>query len=305
MEVARQVLLALTTTQGTRATLSVAQITQQVPSSLARDIITALKGARLLMHEQDGVTIAHEALLTHWRRLQWWVADARLARETADDLERDANRWADDPKGTPLLPRRRARLVDQMRRAGEIAPSERALAYLAASRRAAKTARVLAGVAVGVVVAIVALVMTKDARELAAKQKELDALGARVAELENAVGAKTAAPVAATGPSPAASAPASARPSAEAALGEGTVFPHKGAIANKCLAKLWEKTQHAVTVSVRVTVTPAGEAKSVVPVGELPSAETECVAKEIKHLEFSATPFGFAFTTSIEYTDTR
>ena len=156
LDTARQILLALTTTQGTRATLSEEEIARRVPSPLTRAIIERLEHARLFVRGPEGVTLAHEALLTHWRRLQWWVADARQARELADDLERDADRWATDAESVPLMPRARTQTIERLRKGGEINPSQRAAAYLVASARGANRARVWRAVGLGAVVAALA-----------------------------------------------------------------------------------------------------------------------------------------------------
>lgn len=90
--------------------------------------------------------------------------------------------------------------------------------------------------------------------------------------------------------------------------GERVLFPHKGAIANKCLAKLHAQTQKAVAVAVTVRVRGAasGVIEAVTPIGMPPSFDVlDCVARTASAIRFRATQSGFAFTTTIEFTDTR
>src|SRR5262249_9183175 len=87
---AQNVLLALTTPLGTRATRTVEDL-ERTAGAGATAIVEALEAARLVVQTGAGVTLAHEALLAQWRQLRGWVAEAREDRQLADELERDAD----------------------------------------------------------------------------------------------------------------------------------------------------------------------------------------------------------------------
>jgi WD40 repeat protein/serine/threonine protein kinase len=91
-ETARAVLLAMTTPQGTRRAVArkvVESLTGGAPEVLAR-----LEGARLVVQEGEGLTLAHETLLTQWSRLESWIAEAREDRLLSEAIERDAEEWS-------------------------------------------------------------------------------------------------------------------------------------------------------------------------------------------------------------------
>jgi hypothetical protein len=155
--------------------------------ALTPAVLERLEHARLLVHEQEGITLAHEALLSHWRRLQWWVADVREARERLEDLERDAARWSAMPDEIPLLPRLRVRNLDAVLRSGEHELSPHAVVYLRTSRAAANRARTLWGTAVGAAVALVALATFLYMTKLKSVIDDVVALGSRVNEVEDRI----------------------------------------------------------------------------------------------------------------------
>ena len=140
---AQAALLALSTPEGTRATRSLADV-ERAAGPLAGQVIEALERARLVVTGAEGVTLAHEALLTAWGRLRAWVEEAREERTVAAELERDAQRWRGSPELAPPWRRHRLALgLDLARRAGS-PPSADALAFLAAGRRAERRARLAA-----------------------------------------------------------------------------------------------------------------------------------------------------------------
>src|SRR5207302_8827 len=93
-DVARGVLLALTTPKGGRATKPLASITRR--GELAPRVTQELLRARLVVQEPDGVTLAHEALLTRWGALARWIEEARERRVRAEEIEREALRWEEE-----------------------------------------------------------------------------------------------------------------------------------------------------------------------------------------------------------------
>ena len=103
---AGELLLALTTPHGTRATKTRTELAREVPGPLRDLVLTALERARLVVIEDGRVTIAHEALIARWPRLHAWVQSERRDREIARDVEEAAMRWRAQP-GTDLLLRGR------------------------------------------------------------------------------------------------------------------------------------------------------------------------------------------------------
>lgn len=153
-DAARTILLALTTPQGTRAVRSMAELAESAgPAS--DELVHAFEKARLVVRVEGGVTLAHEALLTQWGRLRTWVVEAREDRMLADELERDATKWRADPESTPLWQKRRLAHAEELRGGlGGAATSATAVAFLEASRWAARRARL---VSVGAIVVVVSL----------------------------------------------------------------------------------------------------------------------------------------------------
>jgi serine/threonine protein kinase/energy-coupling factor transporter ATP-binding protein EcfA2 len=131
----RDVLLALTTPEGTRASLPLEDV-PVVAGTLGPVILSALERARLVVHGQGGVTLAHETLITQWARLRRWVAEAREDRLLADELERDAALWATKRDRVALWQRGALRLGEALRDRADVRISDAGKRFLAASRRA-------------------------------------------------------------------------------------------------------------------------------------------------------------------------
>ncbi|MDB4995137.1 MAG: uncharacterized protein JWM74_2569, partial [Myxococcaceae bacterium] len=88
----RDLLLALTTPEGTRAHVKQKVLVERFDEP-AKDAIAALTKAHLVVDERAGVTIAHDAILREWTLLRGWVENARDDRLLLAHLERDATRW--------------------------------------------------------------------------------------------------------------------------------------------------------------------------------------------------------------------
>ncbi len=135
---ARDVLLALTTPQGTRARGDAAAL-ERLGGGLGREVIAALESARLVGREPGGVTLAHDALVTQWGRLRAWVAEARADRVLVEEIERDATlRRADD--SAPLWKGRRLEAAEDVLRRAAV-PVSRAGGGVSARREAGRAAR--------------------------------------------------------------------------------------------------------------------------------------------------------------------
>src|SRR6185369_475489 len=116
----------------------------------ARALVVSLESARLLVREEGGVTLAHDTLLTQWWRLRDWIATAREDRFLAEDIERDAARWAKEKEDPSLLWRkRRLAAAEDLLRVGLIKLSPLAERFVKAGRPMERRGRlVLAAVAV-------------------------------------------------------------------------------------------------------------------------------------------------------------
>jgi hypothetical protein len=141
---AKSLLLALTTPEGTRVTRKLLEL-RDILGPGADRTLGSFERARLIVAEQSGITLAHEALLTQWGRLRAWVAEAREDRQLAEELETAAAKWRADPEGTPLWARRRLAHAEELDARAAVRVSETAGAFIAAGRRAERRVRLLAG----------------------------------------------------------------------------------------------------------------------------------------------------------------
>jgi eukaryotic-like serine/threonine-protein kinase len=195
---ARTVLVALTTPQGTRSTRKLADLERDAGPA-AEGIIATFERARLIVRSAQGVTLAHEALLTQWGKLQTWVAEARQDRLLAEEIERDAERWCRDPETFPLWPRRRLALGESLKKRDPQRLSESAARFLRASRWASLRMWLLVGgsaavVAISLLVVAYSYVRGEQRSRLAAeeqtralqeKQLKIDALVSQLEQTNN------------------------------------------------------------------------------------------------------------------------
>jgi eukaryotic-like serine/threonine-protein kinase len=204
--VAADVLLALTTPHGTRATHSRLELASLVPDPLRDAVLAELEAARLVVFDDGATTLAHDALIARWPRLQTWVQSVRREREAARDVEDAAARWRARRDRDLLLrggPLRDARALLDGPRARL---SAEARAFVAASTKSER--RATAGVITGASVVLVGLgvlgglyvrdTRTADRRSEAQKQEAFKVMkvlsaardepaAARAAEIENLV----------------------------------------------------------------------------------------------------------------------
>jgi len=152
----KSVLLSLTTPSGARATRSHPELLAGGPG--AAEAVRRLEEARLLVREGHRLTLSHEALLSHWRRLELWVDEEREGRLLLEDFERVSGLWAEKRDDELLYRRRRVLLVGEVLRRQGKALGGAAEQFYRASRAAARRSRialvtlVLAIVAGGVLV---------------------------------------------------------------------------------------------------------------------------------------------------------
>ncbi len=153
LDVVRSVLLALTTPEGTRRAQSEDELVQ-IAGESARVVITILLKARLLVPSKEGVTVAHEALLTRWTRLQSWIAEARADRMLAEELERDGVRWKSDTESVGLWTGRRLGFARELLRKTRIRLSENAADFVRASVRASRRSKAVFVILGAVLIAV-------------------------------------------------------------------------------------------------------------------------------------------------------
>ena len=184
-DVVRDVLLALTTPDGTRRTLAERELEKTVFSPFAPQVLASLERARLVVREAQGLTLAHDALLVQWGRLRSWVAEGRDDRMLAEELEHDAARWKRSPESTAPWRRGRLAAAEAVAARGAVVLSRDALELVRAGRSAEGRVRWMTGAAllgIGAAVALagslwVSAVQTEEQRTqraLEAAEKNLE-----------------------------------------------------------------------------------------------------------------------------------
>jgi hypothetical protein len=193
---ARSVLLALVTSERTRAVVTLAELGELVraPGEVAR-LVTHLAQARLLVIQTGdtaaaggaaagpggaAVEIVHESLIHTWPRLRRWLDENQDDAAFLDELRSAARQWQAHGRTADLLWRGEAVVEARgwhQRYGRELPALQRQ--YLAAAFALADRARrrrhLLLGSAFGVMVmliaaAVVALVIIRDAQQVAAEQ---------------------------------------------------------------------------------------------------------------------------------------
>lgn len=101
-DIARDILLGMTTSKGTRARRSRADVLRPIRDARGDTVLDALEKARLVVADDGLYTLAHEALLVQWPRLRAWIAATARARATAEEVEEGAARWR-ERGGTDVL----------------------------------------------------------------------------------------------------------------------------------------------------------------------------------------------------------
>ncbi|MEP7121788.1 MAG: protein kinase [Byssovorax sp.] len=145
--VLRDLLIALTTPQGTRRTCRIDELAGPAAPPSARSVLEALERSRLVVAEEGGLTLAHEALLVQWTRLRAWIAVAREDRLLAEEIEREATAWSRSPSDERVWRKRRLVAAEDLGKRGSVTLSETSRAFVKAGKGAERRARVLAGVA--------------------------------------------------------------------------------------------------------------------------------------------------------------
>ena len=172
----RDVLLMMTTPEGTRAHVDLAVIEARHGKE-AKDAIFALTKARLVVSEAAGFTFVHDSVLREWTRLRRWIDDARGDRLLADHIERDAARWEESRDAAGYWRKGRLAAALEVWKLGTVPLSASARTFLTASageERKGKMARWSLGVVIVGIIVGGALVYAKQSRD-AAEQARNDA----------------------------------------------------------------------------------------------------------------------------------
>jgi hypothetical protein len=174
----RQILLGLTTPRGTRATVAERELPGEDPERSR--IVQALEGARLVVRGPEGVTLAHDALLTEWKLLAQWIAEVREQRVLVEELETEAKKWSRDPEAASPWNRRRLAAAREIAEGGVAKLSEGARSFVRAGVAAERRSRVVAAAVAAAIVVLGAVAGGVYVRKLRADE----AAARQVASLE-------------------------------------------------------------------------------------------------------------------------
>jgi WD40 repeat protein len=173
-ESARAVLLAMTTPQGTRRAVK-REVFEGVADG-APGVLGRLEKARLVVQESEGLTLAHETLLTKWSRLDGWIAEAREARLLAEGIERDAEEWFHGKEDERLWRGRRLLAGEDLARRTDSTLTPTARSFLRAGRaRERSERRVVTALAATAIVALGATALYASLQASAARSAAITA----------------------------------------------------------------------------------------------------------------------------------
>jgi WD40 repeat protein/serine/threonine protein kinase len=175
-ETLRALFLALTSAGGTRVTRSHEELSRLGaggPGCAAA--IRAFEEARLLARDGDQLTLAHEAIARHWVRLSRWLDEAREDRALAEEIGRDAARWAEAHEEAMLWRGRRLSAAAELleRRPTEL--DAKATEFVVASRRALRLRRTAAFASAALLLIGGALMTVRYVRGLDRARREAEA----------------------------------------------------------------------------------------------------------------------------------
>lgn len=186
-DVLRNVLLAMTTPEGTRTNIELEPLVERYGEQ-AKDAIFALTKARLVVSEKDGFTFVHDSVLREWGLLRAWVENARADRQLVAHIERDAARWEDSRDPAELWRKGRLAAAIDLWKAGTPPLGDAARRFLAAAAKAEQKAQLARwGVVFFILTLIVggALFYAKISRDVAEQERKHSAeLSAALAEVK-------------------------------------------------------------------------------------------------------------------------
>lgn len=178
-EAPKALLLALTTSQGTRATRSRAEL-ERLVGPAAGPILAILEARRLVEQHAGGITLTHEALISSWTQLRDWLAEERDQRLLAEEIERAAQAWSSASNPALLWRKQRLEAAERVASQASLGLSDEAVAFLRASRReerrrrlvTAAAATLVFGTAVSIAFAYLAAVRSEQEKTKAALAQE-------------------------------------------------------------------------------------------------------------------------------------
>lgn len=202
--VVRDVLLSMTTPEGTRAHADLDDLVTR-HGDVAKKVVFALTKARLVVSEAEGFTFLHDVILKEWGLLRGYVEASKDDRVLVSQIERDAARWRGAKDPADHWRRGRLAAALELWKAGEATLSDDARSFLAASAKdenRAQLVRWLVGVLIVGIVMGATLVYARLAKDSAEQAKrDAEALAAALADVktlkrqaeENAAEAETSA----------------------------------------------------------------------------------------------------------------
>lgn len=183
----REVLLAMTTPEGTRAHVKRDVLIERFGEP-AKQAIVALTKARLLVEEKDGVTFVHDSILREWGLARGWIEDARDDRLLVAHLERDAARWHESRDVAELWRKGRLAAAIELWKRGSVSLSDTAREFLKKSFREEQKAQYafwgLVILVVGLIVGGSLFYANESSARAAQARRDADALAAALAEVK-------------------------------------------------------------------------------------------------------------------------
>jgi serine/threonine protein kinase len=183
----RDVLLAMTTPEGTRTNVELAVLVERFGEG-AREAVDALTKARLVVAEKEGLTFVHDSILREWSLVRGWIEEARDDRLLVAHVERDAARWIESRDVAELWRKGRLASAVELWKQGTVPLSDTAKHFVTASAKdEQKTQLIRWSVGVLIVALIVggSLFYAKESNDRAVQARnDADALAAALAQVK-------------------------------------------------------------------------------------------------------------------------
>jgi len=183
----RDILLALTTAEGTRTHVKMDELTSRFGAD-ARTVVEALEKARLVSEEIGGVTFMHDSILKEWSALRSSIEAARDDRLLVAHIERDATRWAEAKDPAYLWRKGRLASGIELWKRGGATLSDTARDFLTKSSNEEAKSKIAFWTMAAIVVLLVvggSLVYAKESRERAEEMRQKnDQLAAALADVK-------------------------------------------------------------------------------------------------------------------------
>lgn len=183
----RDVVLAMTTPEGTRAHVELDAIKKRFGDE-GKEAVLALAKARLVASEKAGFTFVHDSILREWGLVRGWIQEARDDRLLVAHVDRDAARWTESQDAAELWRKSRLAAALDLWKRGAIPLGDDARRFLRASKEAENRAQLARwGVGLAIVLMLVggALFYAKLKSDAAAQaRKDADALAAALEEVK-------------------------------------------------------------------------------------------------------------------------